>query len=104
MSPPPTLLEKDTFGLQIAGASSFPYVFVAHVAKKTSHLGPLPTWPRTRDVCFLFKSRIQSRHRAVEPEGSLRSWLLQANEQNYLLIELNLREEPTADREIGLMD
>lgn len=25
--------------------------------------------------------------------GSLRSWLLQANEQNYLLIELNLRED-----------
>lgn len=100
---PPTLLEKDTFGLQIAGPP-LSHMFFCTCCKKNITLGTLPTWPRTRDVCFLFKNRIQSRHRAVEPEGSLRSWLLQANEQNYLLIELNLREEPTADREIGLMD
>ena len=66
---PPTLLEKDTFGLQIAGPP-LSHMFFCTCCKKNITLGTLPTWPRTRDVCFLFKSRIQSRDLApLSPRG-----------------------------------
>ena len=77
----------------------FPICFLHMLQQKSSQLGLCQPGQDLVTCVFLDqKSNHSSRDRAVEPEGSLRSWLLQANEQNYLLIELNLREEPTAEK------